>query len=164
MNFENGSYNVPDINQIVDDFIKEKFNITETPIAITADVNQFAISIIIKKDWELRLDSNFMKLFGFSKSILNEGYHRSDLTPNVDKIKFLKTYCNLDDNEDDNRFLTDVSITGAITQQVTFENDNIYKTKKILNSSIDFIEICIKDQNNKPVKMKDLFRISVYIS
>ena len=34
----------------------------------------------------------------------------------------------------------------------------------MLNSSFDFIEICIKDQNNKPVKMKDLFRISVYIS
>ena len=32
MNFENGSYNVSDINQIVDDTIQEKFNITETPI------------------------------------------------------------------------------------------------------------------------------------
>ena len=85
MNFENGSYNVSDINQIVDDTIQEKFNITETPITITADVNRFAILIIIKKDWELRLNPHFMNLFGFSKGILNEGYHRSDLTPNVDK-------------------------------------------------------------------------------
>ena len=105
-----------------------------------------------------------MNLFGFSKSILNEGYHRSDLTPNVDKVKFLKLYCNLVDNQEDNKFLTDVSITGNISQQVTYENDNIYKSKNILNSSFDFIEICIKDQNNKPVNMKDLFRISVYIS
>ena len=164
MNFENGSYNVSDINQIVDDNIKEYFIITETPIVITVDVNRFAILIIIKKDWELRLDSHFMNLFGFSKSILNEGYQRSDLTPNLDKIKFLKLYCNLVDNENDNKFLTDVSITGNITQQVTYENDNIYKTKRILNSSFDYIELCIKDQNNKPVKMKDLFRISVYIS
>ena len=164
MNFENGSYNVSDINQIVDDNIKENFNIPETPIITTVDINRFAILIIIKKDWELRLDSNFMNLFGFSKSTLNEGYHRSNLTPNEDEIKFLKLYCNLVDNEDDNRFLTDVSITGNITQQVTYENDNIYKTKKILNSSFDFIEVCFKDQNNKPVKMKDLFKISVYIS
>ena len=164
MDFVNGSYNVSDINQIVDDNIKEYFNITETPIIITIDVNRFAILIIIKKDWELRLDSNFMNLFGFSKSILNEGYNRSNLTPNVDKIKFLKLYCNLVDNEDDNRFLTDVSINGNINQQVTYENDNIYKTKKILNSSFDYIELCIKDENNKPVKMKDLVRISVYIS
>ena len=114
MNFVNGSYNVSDINQIVDDNIKEYFNITETHIIITVDINRFAILIIIKKDWELQLDKNFMNLFGFSKSILNEGYHRSNLTPNVDKIKFLNFYCNLVDNEDDNRFLTDVSITGMI--------------------------------------------------
>ena len=67
MNFENGSYNVSDINQIVDDTIEEKFNITETPITITADVNRFAILIIIKKDWEHRLNPHFMNLFGFSK-------------------------------------------------------------------------------------------------
>ena len=164
MTFENGSYNVSDINQIVDDTIQEKFNITETPIVITADVNRFPILIIIKKDWELRLNPHFMNLFGFSKGILTDGYHRSDLTANVDKAKFLKLYCNLVDNQEDNKFLTDVSITGNISQQVTYENDNIFKTKKILNSSFDFIEICIKDQNNKPIKMKDLFRISVYIS
>ena len=72
MTFENGSYNVSDINQIVDDTIKEKFNITETQIVITADVNRFAILIIIKKDWELRLNPHFMNLFGFSKGILTD--------------------------------------------------------------------------------------------
>ena len=75
-----------------------------------------------------------------------------------------KLYCNLVDNQEDNKFLTDEPITGNISQQVTYENNNIYKSKNILNSSFDFIEICIKDQNNKPVKMKDLFKISVYIS
>ena len=127
MTFENGSYNVSDINQIVDDTIQEKSNITETPVVITTDVNRFAILIIIKKDWELRLNPHSMSLFGFSKSILNEGYHRSDLILNVDKVKFLKLYCNLVDNQEDNKFLTDVSITGNISQQITYENDNIYK-------------------------------------
>ena len=164
MTFENGSYNVSDINQIVDDTIQEKFNITEAPMKITADVNRFSILIIIKKDWELISNPHFMNLFGFSKGILTEGYHRSDLLPNVDKVKFLKLYCNLVDNQEDNEFLTDISISGAISQQLTYENNNIFKTKKILNSSFDFIELCIKDQNNKPIKMKDLFRISVYIS
>ena len=69
MTFENGSYNVSDINQIVDNNIQEKFNITEQPIAITADINRFTILIIIKKDWELRLNPHFMNLFGFSKEI-----------------------------------------------------------------------------------------------
>ena len=41
MTFENGSYNVSDINQIVDDTIQQKFNITETPITITAVLIDF---------------------------------------------------------------------------------------------------------------------------
>ena len=48
--FENGSYNVSDINQIADDTIQEKFNTIETSITITSDVNRFVILIIIKKD------------------------------------------------------------------------------------------------------------------
>ena len=105
-----------------------------------------------------------MNLFGFSKGILAEGYHRSDLIPNVDKVKFIKLYCNLVDNTHDNEFLTDVSITGDISQQVIYKNSNIYKSKNILNSIFNCIEICIKDKNNRPVNMKDLFQISVYIS
>ena len=164
MNFKNGSYNISDINNIVDDTIKEKFNTTEQPITISIDVNRYAILIIVNKDWELRLNHYFMNLFGFSNGILTEGYHRSNLIPNVDKVKFLKLYCNLVNNSEDNEFLTNVFIKGDISDQVTYENDNIYKSKNILNSSFDFIEICIKDQNNKPVIMKDLFQISVYIS
>ena len=162
--FKNGSYTVSDLNQIINDSIQENSNITEQPITVTSDVNRFAILIIVEKNWELRLDKNFMNLFGFSNNIIKEGYNRTNLIPNMDKVKFLKLYCNLVDNENDNEFLTDVSITGEISKQVTYENDDIYKSKNILNSTFNYIEICIKDQNNKPVKIKDLFRISVYIS
>ena len=164
MTFQNGSYNISDINQIIDDTIQEKVNITEKPITISVDVNRYSILIIIKKDWELKLDKNCMNLFGFSNSVVTEGYNRSVLTPAVDKVKFLKIYCNLIDNNEYNEFLTNVYIKGGINKQVTYENDNIYKSKKILNSTFNDIEICIKDQNNKPVNMKDLFHISVYAS
>ena len=164
LNFQNGSYNISDLNQIIDDTIQENFNITEKPITISVDVNRYAILIIIKKDWELKLDKNFMDLFGFSNYVFNEGYHRSNLIPNLDKIKFLKIYCNLVNNSEDNEFLTNVFIKGDISEQVTYENDNIYKSKNILNSTFNYIEICIKDQHNKPVNMKDLFQISIYIS
>ena len=109
-------------------------------------------------------DKNFMNLFGFSSSLIREGYNRSDLIPNVDKVKFLKLYCNLVDNREDNEFLTNVFIKGGISDQVTYENDNIYKSKNILNSTFNYIEICMKDQNNRPFNMKDFFQISVYIS
>ena len=69
MNFENGSYNVSDINQIVADTIQEKFDITETPITITADVNRYSISIIVKKDWEIK--SSFYELIRIFKRNFN---------------------------------------------------------------------------------------------
>ena len=164
LNFKNGSYNISDINQIIDDSIQEKFNITEKPITISVDVNRYAILVKVEENWELQLDKNFMNLFGFSNRFIKTGYNRSDLIPNMDKVKFLKLYCNLVDNREDNEFLTNVFISGGISEQVTYENDNIYKSKNILNSTFNYIEICIKDQNNKPVNIKDLFQISVYIS
>ena len=111
----------------MDDTIQEKFNITEKPIKLSVDVNRYAILIIVEENWELQLDKNFMNLFGFSKYVFNEGYHRSDLIPKVDKVKFLKLYRNLVDDREDNEFLTNVFINGGISEQVTYENDNIYK-------------------------------------
>ena len=63
-----------------------------------------------------------MNLFGFEKNIFQEGYYRSTLTPNLDKTKFLKIYCNLVDNKEDNEFLTNVFIKNNISDQVTYEN------------------------------------------
>ena len=164
INFKYGSYNISDLNQIIDDTIQEEFNITEKPIKLSIDVNRYAILIIVEENWELQLDKNFMNLFGFSNGFITEGYRRSNLIPNVDQVKFLKLYCNLVDNREDNEFLTNVFINGGISEQVTYENDNIYKSKNILNSTFNYVEICIKDQHNRRVNMKDLFQISVYIS
>ena len=47
MNFKNGSYNISDRNQIIDDNIQEKFNITEKPIKLSVDVNRYVILIKI---------------------------------------------------------------------------------------------------------------------
>ena len=53
---EHGSYNVSDINEIVNNNIQEQFNITELPVILTKDVNRYSILIIVKKDWEVRLN------------------------------------------------------------------------------------------------------------
>ena len=119
MRFQYGSYNISDLNQIIDDTIQEKFNITEKPIKLSVDVNRYSILTIVEENWELQLDKNFMNLFGFSKYVFNEGYHRSNLIPNSDKVKFLKLYCNLIDNREDDEFLTNFFINGGISEQVT---------------------------------------------
>ena len=167
INFKNGSYYVSDISKIIDDEIKNNFNdISEKEkyIQIITDVNRYAILIVIKENWILELDKNFMDLFGFEQNIFEEGYHRSTKIPNLDKTKFLKIYCNLVDNKEDNEFLTNVFIKNNIGEQIIYENHNNYKRKKILDTTFNYIEICIKNENNEDVIMKDLFQISLYIS
>ena len=132
INFTNGNYYASDISRITNDEIKNNFNnISENEkyIQIIVDVNRYAILIVIEKDWVLELDKNFMDLFGFEKNIFEEGYHRSTQIPKLDKTKFLKIYCNLVDNKEDNEFLTNVFIKNNIGNQVTYENNNIYKRK-----------------------------------
>ena len=98
------------------------------------------------------------------KHIFKEGYHRSTKTPNLDKTKFLKIYCNLVDNKEDNEFLTNGFIKNNISDQIIYENHNNYKQKKILDTSFNYIEVCIKNENNENIIMKDFFQISLYIS
>ena len=167
INFKNGSYYVSDISKIIDDEIKNNFNdISEKEkyIQIVVDVNRYAILVVIKENWVLELDKNFIDLFGFEQNIFEEGYHRSTKIPNLDKTKFLKIYCNLVENKEDNEFLTNVFIKNNIGEQIIYENHNNYKRKKILDTSFNYIEVCIKNEKNEDIIMKDLFQISLYIS
>ena len=167
INFKNRSYYVYDISKIIENEIKENFNNipeNEKYVRIAVDVNSYSILIIIKENWVLELDKNFMDLFGFEKNIFQEGYHRSTKIPNVDKTKFLKIYCNLVDNREDSRFLTNIFIKNNIGQQVSYEYHNNFKRKKILDTTFDYIEVCIKNQKNEDIVMTDLFQISFYIS
>ena len=84
INFKNGSYYVHDISKIIDDEIKNNFNdISEKEkyIQIVVDVNRYAILVVIKENWVLELDKNFMDLFGFKKI-----YLKKDI---IDLLKFL---------------------------------------------------------------------------
>ena len=166
INFKNGSYYVSDISKIIEDEILNFNDISEKEkyIQIVVDVNRYAILVVVKKDWTLELDKNFMDLFGFEKNIFQEGYHRSTKTPNLDKTKFLKIYCNLVDNKEDNEFLTNVFIKNNIGEQIIYENHNNYKRKNILNTMFNYIEICIKNEKNEDIIMTDLFQISLYIN
>ena len=132
INFKNGSYYASDISKIIDDEIKENFNnISEKEkyIQIAIDVNRYTILIAIKENWILELDKNFVDLFGFEKNIFEEGYHRSTKTPNLDKTKSLKIYCNLVDNKEDNMFLSNIFIKNNTGEQIIYENHNYYKRK-----------------------------------
>ena len=164
INFQKGAYNVSDISNIINLELKENSIDIEDPIKMIVDINQYKILIIIKEDFKLILDKNFMKLLGFSKYVINPGYNRSDLIPQIDKTKYLKIYCNIVDNKNNNKHLTNVTIKNEIGDLVTYDNFNTYKRQKIMETDFDFIDICIKNQDNKNIKLTDFWEISLYIN
>ena len=164
INFKKGAYNVSDISNIINLELKENSIDIEDPIKMIVDINQYKILIIIKEDFKLILDKNFMKLLGFSKYVINPGYNRSDLIPQIDKTKYLKIYCNIVDNKNSNKHLTNVFIKNGIGDLVVYDTFNAYKRQKIMETDFDFIEICIRNQDNKNIELKDFWEISLYIN
>ena len=117
-----------------------------------------SLNIVISPD-----DDVLWICLNLKKNVFEEGYHRSSKTPNLDKTKFLKIYCNLVDNKEDNEFLTNVFIKNNIGDQIIYENHNNYKRKKILDTTFNYIEFCVKNENNEDIVMKDFFsNISLY--
>ena len=164
INFKKGAYNVSDISNIINLELKENSIDIEDPIKMIVDINQYKILIIIKEDFKLILDKNFMKLLGFSKYVINPGYNRSDLIPQIDKTKYLKIYCNIVDNKNSDEHLTNVFIKNRIGDLVVYDAFNVYKRQKIMETDFDFIEICIRNQDNKNIELKDFWEISLYIN
>ena len=160
INFQEGAYNVSDISNIINLKIKENSIDIEELIKMVIDINQYKILIIVKEDFKLILDKTFMNLLGFSKYVINPGYNRSDLTPNIDKTKYLKIYFNIADNKNDNEHLTNVFIKNEIGDLVVYDNFNIFKRQQIIESDFNFI---VRNQDNENIELKDFWKMSVYI-
>ena len=73
IDFQEGTYNVSDISNIINFKIKENDIDIEEPVKMVIDINQYKILIIVKENFKLILDKNFMNLLGFSKYIINPG-------------------------------------------------------------------------------------------
>ena len=162
--FSKGAYNVNDISNIINLELNEKYDFKEDKINIVTDVNRYSILIILEEEFTIVLDENFKKLFGFSNGIINKTYTRSDLTPNIDRVKYLKIFSNIVDNINDGNFLSNIYINSDVSNLITFNESNIYRKQKIFENRYNFLEINIKDQNNRDIELKDFFQISVYIS
>ena len=163
INFSKGAYNVSDISNIINLELNEKYDFKEDKINIVTDVNKYSILVILEEGFTIVLDENFKKLFGFSNGIINKTYTRSDLVPEVDRVKFLKIFSNIVDNINDDNFLSNIYIKSDVGNVITFDESNIYRKQKIYENTFRFLEIYIKDQNNRDIEMKDFFQISVYI-
>ena len=86
--------------------------------------------IIVKENRQLILDKNFMKMLGFTKYVIKEGYYRSEKLLQIDKTKYLKIFSKIVDNPNEQNFLTNILIKNQIGDLVTYDNLNIYKKQK----------------------------------
>ena len=159
INFSKGAYNIDGINDIINLELNEKYDFKIDKINIIIDVNQYSILIILEEGFTLILDENFKNLFGFSSGIINETHTRSDLVPNVNKVKYLKIFSNIIDNTNDDQFLSNIFINGDVSKLIAFNESDIHKKQKIYENKFNFLEINIKDQNDNNIEMKEFFRL-----
>ena len=102
-------------------------------------------------------------MFGFSEKILKKDLQRSDLTPQINRINYLKIYSNIIDNENNPYYLSNVFIKSNVSELTAYNENNKYKKQRIINDVFNYIEIEIFDEKNEKIEMTDYFSVSLYI-
>ena len=165
ISFIDSMLEVEDINKIInDELIRRKLlNEDDAPVvSIIADINTFKIIILVERGYELHLDDNFAHMLGFSYKILKKDLQRSDKTPQIDRINYLKIYSNIIDNKNNPCYLSNVFIKSNVSELTIYNENNIYKKQKVINDIFDYIEIEIFDEENEKIEMTDYFSVSLY--
>ena len=166
IDFIDSQLEISDINNILQDHLI-KFNLQvedETPkIQIISDVNTYSVLIFIEKGFELHLDNHFQRILGYDYPILKNVMQRSNKTPKVNKFNYIKIFLNIVDNKIQENYLTKVFVQASIANLNLYMPNSIYKTKNILNSQFEYIEVTFLDESNKPIEFIDSFSMSLYI-
>ena len=166
ISFIDSMLEVEDINKIInDELIRHKLLTKDDPpiVSIITDINTFKIIILVERGYELHLDDNFAHMLGFSYKILKKDLQRSDLTPQINRINYLKIYSNIIDNQNNSYYLSNVFIKSNVSELTVYNENNIYKKQKIINDIFYYIEIEIFDEENEKIEMTDYFSVSLYV-
>ena len=166
INFIDSQLEISAIDNILQDYLIN-FNIQneeETPkIQIISDVNTYSVLIFVEKGFELHIDENFQKILGFDYSILNNVIQRSNVTPKVNRLNYIKIFLNIVDNKIEENYLTKVFVQSSVGNLNLYRQDSIYKRKNIFNIQFEFIEVTFLNENNEIIALKDFFNISLFI-
>ena len=166
IDFIDSQLEISDINNILQNDLIQ-FNLQtedEKPkIQIISDVNTYSVLIFIEKGFELHIDKNFQKILGFDHPILKYTMQRSNVIPQVNKFNYIKIFLNIVDNKIQENYLTKVFVQSSIGNLNLYMPNSIYKTKNILNSQFEYIEVTFLDESNEPIEFIDSFSMSLYI-
>ena len=132
-------------------------------IQIISDVNTYSVLIFIEKGFELHLDNNFQRILGYDYLTLKNVMQRSNVTPKVNKLTYIKIFLNIVDNKTQENYLTKVFVQSSFCNLNLFTQNSIYKTKNILNTQFEYIEVTFLNESNEAIQFKDFFSISLFI-
>ena len=166
ISFIDSMLEVSDINKIINnELIRHELLTEDDPpiISIISDINTFKIVVLVENGYKLHLDDNFARMLGFSEKVLKRYLQRSDLTPQINPINYLKVFCNIIDNKNNPYYLSNIFIKSGLAELTVYNENNIYKKQKVINDNFNYIEIEILDEKNNKIEMTDYFSISVYI-
>ena len=105
----------------------------------------------------------FKKILGFDYPILKNVMQRSNITPKVNKLNYIKIFLNIVDNKIEENYLTKVFVQSSVGNLNLYSQNSIYKRKIILNTQFEFIEVTFLNENNEIIELKDSFSISLFI-
>ena len=88
-------------------------------------------------------------MLGFSYKILKKDLQRSDKTPQIDSINYLKIYSNVIDNKHNPYYLSNIFIISNLSELTIYNGNNIYKKQKVINDVFNYIRIEILDEKMK---------------
>ena len=164
IDFIDSQLEISDINNILQDHLI-KFTIQsedETPkIQIISDVNTYFVLIFIEKG--LKLHENFQKILGFDYSNLKNVMQRSNVTPKVNKLNYIKIFLDIVDNKIGENDLTKVFFQSSVGNLNLYTQNSIHKRKNIINTTFEYIEVTFLNENNEVVPFKEFFSISLII-
>ena len=166
ISFIDSMLKVEDINKIInDELIRHKLLTEDDPsiLSIIPDINTFKIIVLVERSYELHVDDNFARMLGFSYKTLKKDLQRSDKTPQVNSINYLKIYSNVIDNKHNPYYLSNIFIKSNLSELTIYNENNTYKKQKVINDLFNYIEIEILDEKNRKIEMTDYFSVSLYI-
>ena len=81
---------------------------------------------------------------------------RSNVTPKVNRLNYIKIFLNIVDNKIQENYLTKVFIQSSVGNLNLYMPNSIYKTKNILNSQFEYIEVTFLNESNEVIDLQIL--------
>ena len=160
INFIDIQLEIFDINNILQDHLIKFNNQNEDEthkIQIISDVNTYSVLVFIEKGFELHINKNFQRILGYDYPILKNVMQRSNVTPKVNKLTYIKIFLNIVDNKTQENYLTKVFVQSSVGNLNLYMQNSIYKTKNILNNQFEYIEVTFLNESNEAIEFKDFF-------